>query len=146
MIARVQAAFQVEDQVRNPELLQGKRTVKADGVLFEQVLGLPVERSAFSSVGSRYVDMNNNELDRNLRMYSEAEMIMYGMNTIRMDDSAIADLSDLVDDLTGWYINDGSINAIIREEMPAYFEGQKTLDQIIPVLEDRVQTVINERR
>ena len=108
--------------------------------------GLPVERSAFSSVGSRYVDMNNNELDRNLRMYSEAEMIMYGMNTIRMDDSAIADLSDLVDDLTGWYINDGSINAIIREEMPAYFEGQKTLDQIIPVLEDRVQTVINERR
>ena len=73
-------------------------------------------------------------------------MVLNGMNTERMDESAVDDLAALIDSLTGWYVNDGSINAIIREEMPAYFEGQKTLEQIIPVLEDRVQTVINERR
>ena len=81
-----------------------------------------------------------------MRRYTEAEMILYGMSTEHMDASVISDLSALIDSLSGWCINDGSINAIIREEMPAYFEGQKTLEQIIPVLEDRVQTVINARR
>ena len=108
--------------------------------------GIPLSRSAFDTVGSKYVQSQNDDLDRNLRLYSEAEMVLYGMNTERMDESAVDDLEALIDSLTGWYVNDGSINAIIREEMPAYFEGQKTLEQIIPVLEDRVQTVINERR
>ncbi|MBQ7275559.1 MAG: extracellular solute-binding protein [Clostridiales bacterium] len=108
--------------------------------------GIPLSRSAFDTVGSKYVQSQNDDLDRNLRLYSEAEMVLYGMNTERMDESAVDDLAALIDSLTGWYVNDGSINAIIREEMPAYFEGQKTLEQIIPVLEDRVQTVINERR
>ncbi len=77
---------------------------------------------------------------------TEAQMRQAGISTDYMDESLVTELAQMVETLNGWYINDGSINAIIREEMPAYFEGQKTLEQIIPVLEDRVQTVINERR
>jgi hypothetical protein len=29
--------------------------------------------------------------------------------------------------------------------MPAYFAGQKTLDDVISVIEDRVQTFLDER-
>ena len=115
-------------------------------VLYGYQGGLPVDRSAFETASNKYVESYNNNIDMNLRRFTEAQMILYGMTTEHMDDSATADLSALIDSLSGWCINDGSINAIIREEMPAYFEGQKTLEQIIPVLEDRVQTVINERR
>ena len=40
---------------------------------------------------------------------------------------------------------DAAITAIIREEMPAYFSGQKTLDEVISILEDRIQTFLDER-
>ncbi len=41
---------------------------------------------------------------------------------------------------------DAAINMIIIEEMPAYFAGQKKLDQVIPVLQNRIQKVLDERK
>jgi hypothetical protein len=76
---------------------------------------------------------------------SEADIRSYGMNPNQMDESVIGDFESFVEGLAGWYDNDASINAIIREEMPAYFEGQKSLDQVIPVLEERIQTFLDER-
>ena len=35
---------------------------------------------------------------------------------------------------------------ILIEEMPAYFAGQKTLDQVIPVMQNRIQKVLDERK
>ena len=41
---------------------------------------------------------------------------------------------------------DAAINMILIEEMPAYFAGQKTLDQVIPVMQNRIQKVLDERK
>lgn len=41
--------------------------------------------------------------------------------------------------------SDASINIILAEEMPAYFLGQKKLDQVIRIAQDRVQKVLDER-
>ena len=41
---------------------------------------------------------------------------------------------------------DAAINMILIEEMPAYFAGQKKLDQVIPVIQDRIQKVLDERK
>ena len=40
---------------------------------------------------------------------------------------------------------DADINKVLVEEMPAYFSGQKTLDQVIRIAQDRVQKVLDER-
>ena len=40
---------------------------------------------------------------------------------------------------------DADINLILIEEMPAYFLGQKSLDQVIKIAQDRVQKVLDER-
>ena len=40
---------------------------------------------------------------------------------------------------------DADINIILIEEMPAYFSGQKSLDQVIKIAQDRVQKVLDER-
>ena len=41
---------------------------------------------------------------------------------------------------------DAAINMILIEEMPAYFAGQKTLEQVIPVMQNRIQKVLDERK
>jgi ABC-type glycerol-3-phosphate transport system substrate-binding protein len=107
--------------------------------------GIPVNSVAFQSVGNMYIEQRQAELDQLLRFYDEDLLRMYGYSTDPMSTDNLAELEEVIGNLSGWYSNDGAINAIIREEMPAYFEGQKTLDQVIPVIEDRVQTILNER-
>lgn len=40
---------------------------------------------------------------------------------------------------------DSAINNILVEEMPAYFKGQKNLDEVIEIAQDRAQKVLDER-
>ena len=39
-----------------------------------------------------------------------------------------------------------SISLIIYEEIPAYFEGQKSFEDVAKIINDRAQTVLNERK
>ena len=41
--------------------------------------------------------------------------------------------------------NDPAISKILIEEMPAYFLGQKDLDAVVSIAQDRIQTVLDER-
>lgn len=34
---------------------------------------------------------------------------------------------------------------IVKEEIPAYFAGQKSLDEVIKIINDRAKTYLNER-
>ena len=42
--------------------------------------------------------------------------------------------------------SDAAINAILIEEMPAYFSGQKDLDSVVKIVQDRVQKALDERK
>jgi len=42
-------------------------------------------------------------------------------------------------------MSDSATETILKEEMPAYFAGQKTIDEVISVVTDRVQTIYDER-
>lgn len=109
------------------------------------VYDIPVNRNAFNTVANQYIESTNNELSIMLRLYDEALLALYGYNVTPMDESLIPEFEEFVEGISDMYVNDGSINSIIREEMPSYFEGQKTLEQVLPVLTDRVSTVLNER-
>jgi hypothetical protein len=41
---------------------------------------------------------------------------------------------------------DPAIDIILIEEMPPYFLGQKDLDSVIKIAQDRAQKVLDERR
>ena len=43
------------------------------------------------------------------------------------------------------YIEDAYVSVIVREEMQAYFAGQKDLDSVIDTMTNRVSTYLNER-
>ena len=53
--------------------------------------------------------------------------------------------AEVIQNASGFYSSDSDVTSIIYEEMPAYFCGDKTIEEIIPIIEDRIQTVLGER-
>ena len=76
---------------------------------------------------------------------SEASLAMMGIDTTEIDYSVIDNYEAMIDSCSSVSATDPAVTAIIREEMPAYFSGQKTLDEVIPIMEERVQTFLDER-
>ncbi len=109
------------------------------------ISGIPINRNAFVQVGQDAIDKHNRDLEHWYGNMSEAEIRENGVNPNPVDYSTIEDFENLIASSSTWVTTDGAINAIIREEIPGYFEGQKSLDQIIEVLENRIHTLVNER-
>ena len=61
-------------------------------------------------------------------------------------DDDIDNLENVILSCSGADSVDAAINMILIEEMPAYFAGQKTLEQVIPVMQNRIQKVLDERK
>lgn len=106
---------------------------------------IPVNRNSFNTIAEQYIESHNAEIELMLRIYNEAMLSSFGYSTQTMDESSIPVFAEFVGGISNSYNNDGSINSIIREEIPSFLEGQKTLEEIIPLLNDRVNTVLDER-
>ena len=104
-----------------------------------------VNSEIFREVGETAVEYYSGEGRNELGGY------YYGIDGI--DDSQrtivtmdmVDDLEDVVMSCSSMNASYASINLIIVEEMPAYFSGQKDLDDVIKIMQDKIQTIINER-
>ncbi|MBO4636612.1 MAG: carbohydrate ABC transporter substrate-binding protein [Clostridiales bacterium] len=112
---------------------------------YARIGATPVLRSAFDSTARRDLDAYNASVDRNLEYYSEAELREWGLSRNHIDESAITNYTHFIESCSCLVQGDPAVMSIIREEIPAYFEGQKTIDEVIDIMQDRVQTFINER-
>lgn len=107
--------------------------------------GIPINRNAFVEVAEDFVDNHNYELEHYYSDWTDADFQNNGIDPKPVDYSRIEDFEELISSTSAWISTDAAVNAIIREEIPAFFEGDKTLDQIIEVLQNRVQTLLDER-
>ncbi len=57
----------------------------------------------------------------------------------------IDNLEAVIESCSGMNSSDAAINKILIEEMPAYFLGQKDLESVVSIIQDRAQTVLDER-
>ena len=94
---------------------------------------IPVLKSAQKEVFKERLDEYN--LNPSANAYGEA--VPEGIV-----DRFIAQISDavVVPDL------DSSVIVIVNEELPAFFEGQKTLDEVISVIENRLNLMLKEKK
>ena len=86
-----------------------------------------------------------------------AEIRLNNENVGKYEDSAFAFEGKIIDEsVADLYVDELSkastsgfvyhnISLIIYEEIPAYFEGQKSFDEVCSTINDRAQTVLNER-
>ena len=62
-----------------------------------------------------------------------------------IDMAVIGHYKDLIARCTRTGSLDPSVAIIIKEEMPAYFAGQKSFEDVTGIVENRVKTFLNER-
>ena len=56
-----------------------------------------------------------------------------------------ARLQEVIEGINGFYATDPSAMIIIEEEVPGYFLGQKTVDDVVAIIQSRSETVVQER-
>ena len=114
-------------------------------------------------IQQQYATMGNFVLNRELFRQTGEEAVeyfnsisisnMYGGyygedvpdNRIKYTTEHVDILENLILNCSTMWSEDAEINNILVEEMPSYFSGQKSLDEVIEIAQDRVQKVLNER-
>ena len=108
-------------------------------------MGCPICIEAYETSAQEFIDDYNASMAKYSNYLTEAEMAMFGIDPTPVDASVIDSYESMINSCSAVSTTDAAITAIIREEMPAYFSGQKTIDDVISVMEDRVQTFLDER-
>ena len=147
-IIRSDSSAAISAQTEHPEgCMDFLRLLMSEDIqlMYAAQYGMPLSRAAFTSAGQQAITDHNDQLDEWYSDMTDDVIRSMGVNPARLSSSSIDEFEQMIGSLSGWYTSDGAVNAIIREEMPAYFAGQKNLDQVIATLENRVQTVISER-
>ena len=105
----------------------------------------PMRKSSFEQAARESIDQYNDLYERYSRLYTSAEIRMLGFPWCEVDYASIDEYESMIESCS--YIDsvDPAIAVIIREEMPAYFSGQKTLDEVLILINDRTQTFLDER-
>lgn len=102
-----------------------------------------LSRTAFRKVAQIAVDFYNKD-GRN-HIYSESDIQKNPNSVITFSKEHIDGLEKIISSCSRSNACDASINLILIEEMPAYFLGQKDLESVIAIAQDRVQKVLSER-
>ena len=105
----------------------------------------PINREAAASIVDGALASLNEEYKKNVEEYgySDEEAIMMGYS--KPKDNARELYLNALENVSSVYMFDSSIESIVSEEAQAYFSGQKSVDELISNLENRVQTVLNEK-
>ena len=119
------------------------KSLLADDVQYQiaQDGSFPLSREAFLKAGYEAVDYFNTVsvcfyFDPNGEV--PKNRITFTKDHIDMIEKAITSATEITD-------YDPDVEKILVEEMPAYFSGQKSLDEVVKIAQDRVQKVLGER-
>ena len=103
-----------------------------------------LNRDAFHEVGLKAAEYFNSIcLDYPYGYWGEGEP---PKNKVKFNKDHIATLENTIESCSAHSSEDAAITIILVEEMPAYFSGQKDLNEVIKIAQDRVQKVLDERK
>lgn len=106
----------------------------------------PIRKSAYEAASAKAIDEYNNVFKKYKNVFFGDSLRESGYPWCNVDKKAIKDYEAILEKSTVILEDDPAISIIVREEMPAYFTGQKSLDDVIKIINDRSQTYMNERR
>jgi len=98
-----------------------------------------------SAVTQKYYDLIPIWAARNEMQAAQDPMAAIRTLTTDSVDEGLERYSRYINNASGYTGGDSDISIILYEEMQAYFCGDKTIDDVISIIEDRAQTVLDER-
>lgn len=109
-------------------------------------MGNPIKRSQMIAMIDDVVESHNLYIQYLMDNNTVQELESMGIDSYLIENIDYESYLQIIDSCNHVYTSDPSISNILREEMPAYFEGQKSLNDVIIIIEDRVNTYLSERR
>lgn len=105
----------------------------------------PMNKASLSDMLVSMADEADEVYNKYIKMgFSEAEIVGFGAQKVNR---AILDsFYNAILSVTNVSRSDSSLEIIIAEEIPAYFTGQKDIDSVINIINDRAQTIYDERK
>ncbi len=103
-----------------------------------------LSREAFREGGKKAIEYYNGEGGEYMFGYDN-ETGKPSDNRIKFSEQNISELEKIIDSCSCTNSADAAINLILVEEMPAYFLGQKSLEEVAKIAQDRAQKVLDER-
>ncbi len=103
-----------------------------------------LSREAFREGGRKAVEYYNGEGGEYMFGY-DLETGLPLDNRLKFSEQNINELEKIIESCSCTSAADAAINLILVEEMPAYFVGQKSLEEVAKIAQDRAQKVLDER-
>ena len=101
----------------------------------------PVNVDAFEISAARSVQIFNDTMAEIEARSYDASMF----NIVYLDDEDIEEYEDLIRSCDHMPTTDNAVMLIVREEIQAYFAGQKSLDEVLDTITNRVDLFVSER-
>ena len=109
-----------------------------------ETYGMPINKAAFIEQSQNSIESINTSYNRLKELgYPESVINEFGFGFV--EDFYVDDLFEIAISIDNISSLDSSIEPILIEELGAYFANQKSIDDVIQIINNRVQTVIDER-
>lgn len=105
----------------------------------------PVRITAYEAASTRAVNEFNENYNDNKNRFTKADLMEYGFAWCEIDMSAVSEYKAMIMSCKSIEQYDPALDIIVEEEIPAYFAGQKSLDDVIKIINDRSKTYLSER-
>lgn len=124
------------------------KTMLSDDYQTNNVWSFPITTSALEVKKEKAKERPHYTDENGEVVYYEDTMYINGeeMEVPVMTDEDIAKIMDVINNATGQYRYDETVNNIISEEAASFFDGQKTAEDVADLIQNRVQTYIMEQR
>ena len=107
-------------------------------------MSIPLSRKAFDRVNQDAIDERERELKENQEFAAEYGMLLHG-DISPITEKDVQGYKELVESVSTIESYDPALLDIILEESAAYFADQKTVDDVCAIIQNRTQTIVNER-
>lgn len=107
--------------------------------------GTPVRISSYETCAANLIEKYNDNVEYYAANYTPAEISNFGFPERSIDPGVIEIYREMVESCEDTAALDPAVEIIVYEEIQPYFEGQKSLSEVINIINNRVTTYINER-
>ncbi len=108
------------------------------------LMSIPLNRNAFDRINQDSISERERQLEENQEYAVKYGILLHG--DIRpISEQNAKDYKNLVESVSTIESYDPAVLNIILEESAAYFADQKDLDEVCAIIQNRTQTIVNER-
>ena len=107
--------------------------------------GMPIRISSYEASSATLLERYNTSVEKDYANYTSEELVMYNSNTKILDESVIDDFEAMIASCEDTASLDPAIEKIVYEEIQAYFADQKSIDDVIELINNRVSLYVSER-